>query len=159
MILLLPYEKFEMRKGIFGLPLVDLFRRAGLSAGHDPEALKVAVTSYIHVAKTSQEALETFYPYRTNYFQSLGGDRVRHMSFSRSEYELEARKENALFVGSPQQIIDKLLYQYELFGHQRFIGQIDIGGLPFDKVAQAIELLGTEVAPVVRREMAKASQV
>ncbi len=78
------------------------------------------------------------------------------MSFSRSEYEREARRENSLFVGSPQQIIDKLLYQHELFGHQRFIGQIDIGGMPFAKVAQAIELLGTEVAPVVRREMAKA---
>ncbi len=115
------------------------------------------MTSYIHVARTSQEALETFYPYRTNYFQLLGGDRVRHMSFSRSEYEREARRENALFVGSPQQIIDKLLYQYELFGHQRFIGQVDIGGLPFDKVAQTIELLGSEVAPVVRREVAKAS--
>jgi len=123
-----------MNLGIIGgasarfAPLVDLYRRAGESAGHDPAALKVAVTSYIHVAKTSQEALETFYPYRTNYFQSLGGDRVRNMSFSRSEYEREARKENALFVGSPQQIIDKLLYQHELLGHQRFIGQIDIGG-------------------------------
>jgi alkanesulfonate monooxygenase SsuD/methylene tetrahydromethanopterin reductase-like flavin-dependent oxidoreductase (luciferase family) len=153
-----------MNLGIFGgasarfVPLVDLYRRAGESAGHDPAALKVAVTSYIHVAKTSQEALETFYPYRTNYFTSLGGDRVKNMSFSRSEYEWEARKENALFVGSPQQIIDKLLYQYELFQHQRFIGQIDIGGMPFDKVAQAIELLGTEIAPVVRREMAKAGQ-
>lgn len=115
------------------------------------------MTSYIHVAKISQEALETFYPYRTNYFKALGGDRVSHMSFSRPEYEWEARRENALFVGSPQQIIDKLLYQHELFGHQRFIGQIDIGGMPFAKVAQAIELLGTEVAPVVRREMAKAS--
>lgn len=80
------------------------------------------------------------------------------MSFSRSEYEWETEKENALFVGSPQQIIDKLLYQHELFGHQRFIGQVDIGGVPFDKVAQVIELLGTEVAPVVRREMAKADQ-
>jgi len=152
-----------MNLGIIGgasarfVPLVDLYRSAGVSAGHDPAALKVAVTSYIHVAKTSQEALETFYRYRTNYFTSLGGERVRHMSFSRSEYEREARKENALFVGSPQQIIDKLLYQHELFGHQRFIGQIDIGGMPFDKVAQAIELLGTEVAPVVHREMAKAS--
>ena len=78
--------------------------------------------------------------------------------FSYAEYKMEARKENALFVGSPQQIIDKLLYQHELFGHQRFIGQVDIGGMPFDKVAQVIELLGTEVAPVVRREMAKADQ-
>jgi alkanesulfonate monooxygenase SsuD/methylene tetrahydromethanopterin reductase-like flavin-dependent oxidoreductase (luciferase family) len=79
------------------------------------------------------------------------------MSFSRTEYEWEARKENALFVGSPQQIIDKLLYQYELFGHQRFLGQVDIGGMPFDKVAQVIELLVTEVAPVVRRETANAN--
>ena len=154
-----------MNLGIIGgasarfVPLVDLYRKAGERAGHDPAELKVAVTSYIHVARTSQEALETFYPYRTNYFKSLGGDRVKHMSFSRSEYEWEAEKENALFVGSPQQIIDKLLYQYGLFGHQRFIGQVDIGGMPFDKVAQVIELLGTEVAPVVRREMAKADQV
>jgi hypothetical protein len=51
------------------------------------------------------------------------------------------------------------LYLHELFGHQRFIGQVDIGGMPFDKVTQAIELLGTEVAPVVRREMANASRV
>jgi probable LLM family oxidoreductase len=153
-----------MNLGIIGgasarfVPLVDLYRRAGERAEHDPATLKVAVTSYIHVARTSQEAMETFYPYRTNYFKSLGGDRVRHLTFSHSEYEMEARKENALFVGSPQQIIDKMLYQYELFGHQRFIGQVDIGGMPFDKVAQVIELLGTEVAPVVRREMAKADQ-
>ena len=42
-------------------------------------------------------------------------------------------------------------YQHELFGHQRIIGQVDIGGLPFDAVAETIELLATEVAPVVRR--------
>lgn len=153
-----------MNLGIIGgasarfAPLVDLYRNAGARAGHDPATLKVAVTSYIHVAKTSQEALDTFYPYRNNYFQALGGERVKGMTFNRSEYEREARKEYALFVGSPQQIIDKLLYQYEVFGHQRFIGQIDIGGLPFHKIAEAIELLGSEVAPVVRREIAKASQ-
>jgi hypothetical protein len=55
-------------------------------------------------------------------------------------------------------LLGKLLYQHKLFGHQRFIGQIDIGGMPFAKVTQAIELLGTEVALVVRREMAKAGQ-
>jgi hypothetical protein len=48
----------------------------------------------------------------------------------------------------------KLLYQPELFGHHRFLAQIDLGGLPYDKVAQTIELLATEVAPVVRRETA-----
>lgn len=94
---------------------------------------------------------------RTNYFKALGGERTRHMSFSRADYEWEAQTENALIVGSPQQVVEKLLYQYELFGHQRFIGQIDIGGMPFDKVAKSIELLATEVAPAVRRETTRAA--
>jgi alkanesulfonate monooxygenase SsuD/methylene tetrahydromethanopterin reductase-like flavin-dependent oxidoreductase (luciferase family) len=76
------------------------------------------------------------------------------MQLSRSEYERATGLEGAYFVGSPQQIIDKLLYQHELFGHQRFLAQIDLGGLPYSKVAQTIELLATEVAPVVRRETA-----
>jgi alkanesulfonate monooxygenase SsuD/methylene tetrahydromethanopterin reductase-like flavin-dependent oxidoreductase (luciferase family) len=143
--------------GARGLCFSHLYRKAGSSAGHDSATLKVAVTSYIHVAKTSQEALDTFYPYRNNYFQALGGERTKGMTFNRAEYEREAGRENALFVRSPQQIIDKMLYQHELFGHQRFIGQIDIGGLPFAKVAEVIELLGSEVAPVVRRELAKIS--
>ena len=66
-----------------------------------------------------------------------------------------ASLEGAYFVGSPQQVIDKLLYQHELFGHQRFLAQIDVGGLPYAKVAQTIELLATEAAPVVRRETAR----
>ena len=72
----------------------------------------------------------------------------------RSEYEERASPTGALFVGSPQQIIDKILYEHELFGHQRFLAQLDIGGQPFAKVAAGIELLASEVAPIVRRETA-----
>ena len=74
---------------------------------------------------------------------------------SRADFEIMAAPETALFVGSSQQIIEKILYQYELFGHQRFIAQMDIGGMPFEKVAENIERLATEVAPVVRREIGK----
>jgi hypothetical protein len=57
-------------------------------------------------------------------------------------------------VGSPQEVIDKLLYQKELFGHQRFLAQVDVGGMPFRMVARTIELLATKVVPVVRKEAA-----
>jgi len=57
--------------------------------------------------------------------------------------------------GSPQQIVEKILHQYEIFGHSRFLAQMDIGGLPFEKVAEGIELLATEVAPIVRKETSK----
>ena len=54
------------------------------------------------------------------------------------------------FVGSPQQIIDKMMAERELFGHDRFLGQIDLGGLPYAKVASTVELLAAEVLPVLR---------
>ena len=74
---------------------------------------------------------------------------------SRAIFEQLSIPTPALFVGSSQQIIEKILYQHELFGHQRFIAQMDIGGIPFNKVAKNIERLATEVAPVVRRELSK----
>lgn len=71
-----------------------------------------------------------------------------------ADYLQVAGSAGGLFVGSPQQIIDKLLYQHELFGHQRYLGQLDIGGMPFAKVAEMIELLASQVAPAVRRATA-----
>ena len=57
----------------------------------------------------------------------------------------------ALLVGSPQQVIDKILYEYELFKHTRFLAQIGVGTMPHDKLLRAIELFGTVVAPAVRK--------
>jgi alkanesulfonate monooxygenase SsuD/methylene tetrahydromethanopterin reductase-like flavin-dependent oxidoreductase (luciferase family) len=136
-------------------PLVDLSRTMRLKAGHLPADVKVGVTSYLHIDNTSQDAINAFYPYHLHYFDELGRKRGRMMRLSRLDYERQASLEGAYFVGSPQQIIDKLLYQHELFGHQRFMAQIDLGGLPFTKIAQTIELLATKVAPVVRRETLK----
>jgi len=136
-------------------PLFELYHAAGREARHDPAQLKTGVTSYLHLAKTSQAAIDEFYPYHTHYFDQLGRSRGRDMRLTRAEYERSASLHGAYFVGSPQQIIDKLLYQHELFGHQRFLAQIDIGGLPYALVAQTIELLATQVAPIVRRETAQ----
>jgi hypothetical protein len=66
------------------------------------------------------------------------------MQLSHSDYARETRLEGAYFVGSPQQIIDKLLYQHELFGHGRFLAQVDLGGLPYDKVAQTMTWLARD---------------
>lgn len=136
-------------------PLVDLYRQAGAEAGYSNEDLKVAVTGHTFIAKTSQQAKDEFYPYYASYWGYVNKQRGMGTRISRSDFEQMASPETALFVGSPAQIIEKILYQYELYGHQRFIAQMDIGGLPFSKVAENIEMLSTEVAPVVRRETAK----
>ena len=157
-----------VRAGALGLPLalaniglppaqlaphVELYRLTGTQAGHRAADLKVAVASHLHVQKNSQDAMRTFYPHYAGYFRNHTPDRYRAREISLSNYEKLASPEGALFVGSPQQIIDKILYEHRLFGHQRFIAQIDIGGLPYAKVADVIELLATEVVPVIRREI------
>lgn len=136
-------------------PLVDLYRQAGVEAGHSLEDLKVAVTGHTYIAKTSQQAKDEFYPYYANYWGYVNKQRGMGTRISRSDFDHMASPETGLFVGSPQQIIEKILHQHELFGHHRFIAQMDIGGLPFSKVAASIEMLATQVAPIVRRETAR----
>jgi alkanesulfonate monooxygenase SsuD/methylene tetrahydromethanopterin reductase-like flavin-dependent oxidoreductase (luciferase family) len=73
---------------------------------------------------------------------------------TRQDYDASRTLRGANFVGSPQEVIEKILYQHELFGHQRFLLQFTVGSLAHDKVMRSIELFGTEVAPVIRVETA-----
>ncbi len=132
-------------------PLIAQYRETGIGAGHDASALKVGISSHLHVARTSQQAMDDFFPHYAAYFGAHSPSQYRTRVIARADYDQLAAPDGALFVGSPQQIIDKILYEHELFGHQRFMAQIDIGALPFAKVAAVIELLATEVAPVIRR--------
>lgn len=136
-------------------PFVDLYRQAALKAGHNLEDLKVGVTGHAYISETTQKAKEEFYPYYSNYWGYVNRQRGMHTHISKADFEQMTRPETALFVGSSQQIIEKILRQHELYGHHRFIAQMDIGGLPFKKVLEGIERLATEVAPVVRRETSK----
>ncbi len=133
-------------------PQIAAYRARGAEAGHDPARLRVAVTGHLHVRKDSQAARDFFYPYLAGYFRSHAPDSSYSPDVSRETYDKRAAPTGSLFVGSPQEIIDKVLYERELFGHQRFIAQVDIGGLPYAEVARVIEMLATDVAPALRRE-------
>jgi probable LLM family oxidoreductase len=134
-------------------PLVDIYRQAGTRAGHKLQDLKIAVATHGYIAKTREQAVDEFHPHYMAYFGKLMKERGRVFGMSRDELMQMTTADMALAVGSPEQIIEKILYQHEVFGHNRYMAQIDIGGQPFAKVAAAIELLASEVAPVVRREI------
>jgi probable LLM family oxidoreductase len=131
-------------------PLADLYRRTAMQTGHDASTLKVSIATHMHIKANSQDALNTFYPYYADYFFTHSPSQYRAQEVTRADYDERAAPHGAIFVGSPQQIIDKILYERELFGHQRFLAQIDIGGLPFADVARVIELFAAKVAPVIR---------
>jgi alkanesulfonate monooxygenase SsuD/methylene tetrahydromethanopterin reductase-like flavin-dependent oxidoreductase (luciferase family) len=71
---------------------------------------------------------------------------------TRAQFDQLRSPRGALVVGSPAEVAEKILFQHELFGHDRFLAQMSVGTMPHDKVMRAIELLGTEVAPIVRKE-------
>jgi probable LLM family oxidoreductase len=135
-------------------PLAELYRRAAEQANRAGENIKISIATHMHVQNDSQAARDTFYPHYADYFFSHSASQYRAERITRATYEERASPHGAIFVGSPQEIIDKILYERELFGHQRFLAQIDIGGLPYTSVARVIELFAAEVAPVIRRETA-----
>ncbi len=131
-------------------PLADLYRQTGTDARHD-DALRIGVTSHFYVEPTSQGARNTFFPYYSRYIgNNMPG--ARGQLLPRDAFDSWAGPRGALFAGSPQEIIDKILWEHEILGHDRFLAQIGLGGLPFAETARSIELLATDVLPVIRRE-------
>jgi alkanesulfonate monooxygenase SsuD/methylene tetrahydromethanopterin reductase-like flavin-dependent oxidoreductase (luciferase family) len=74
---------------------------------------------------------------------------------TRAAFEASCSLHGANFVGSPEAVVEKILFQHALFSHQRFMLQITIGSMPHAQVMHAIELYGTRVAPAVREEVAR----
>ena len=133
-------------------PIVDLYREAARRAEHDPDTLAVSINAHGFIADTAGRAADIAFP---PYLETMGriGRERGWPPPSRAQFDAEARLRGAHFVGGPQEIIDKMLFQHELFRHDRFLIQLTVGPTPHEDVLRAIELLGTEVAPVVRREV------
>jgi probable LLM family oxidoreductase len=134
-------------------PVVDLYREAAARAGHDPDRLPVSINSHGFVAEDARAAAEAAFAPFAETMTRIGRERGWPPA-TRQQFDAETALHGALFVGGPQQVIDKILYQHELFQHQRFLVQLTVGPMPHHQVMRAIELLGTEVAPIVRRETA-----
>ena len=136
------------------VPFTDLYKETYKKAGHDPAKLQLAINSHGYIADNSQQAADEFYaPYA--YLMSKIGRERGWPPMNREQYEMMRSPEGSLLVGSPQQVIDKILYEYELFGNTRVLFHISVGTLPHAKVLHAIELLGTVVAPAVKKAVEK----
>ena len=132
------------------VPLVDLFRQAAADAGHP--GLPVGINSHTYVADSSQRAADEFFPAYAGMMNRIGRERG-WSPMTRQQFDELRSLRGALVVGSPQEVVEKILFQHELFGHQRFLAQISVGHLPHPNAMRAIELLGTEVVPAVRTEL------
>ncbi|MGQ0640893.1 MAG: LLM class flavin-dependent oxidoreductase [Gemmatimonadaceae bacterium] len=136
------------------VPLVELYRETARKAGHDPARLPISINSHGFIADTSQRAADESFPAHAEVMTRIGRERG-WPALTRARYDAERGPHGSLFVGSPQEVIDKILYEHELFGHQRVLLQMSVGTLPHDQLLRSIELFGTQVAPIVRRATAE----
>lgn len=135
-------------------PLAQLYWEVVQQAGHNPEELAFSINAHGFIADNERDAADTFYPGYAQIMSQIGRERG-WSGVNRQQFEASRSLRGANFVGNPAQVIEKILYQYDIFHHQRLLLQLSIGSLPHAKMLRAIELLGTEVAPVVRQEVAK----
>jgi probable LLM family oxidoreductase len=156
-----------VRAGALGLPMAlaiiggqperfvgmaDLHRQAAERSGHGP--LPLSINSHGYVAETSQQAADEAFPPFATMMDRIGRERG-WPPMSREQFDASTTLRGANVVGSPDQVAEKILFQHELFGHDRFLLQLSVGTMPHERIMRAIELYGTQVAPVVRDEVAR----
>jgi probable LLM family oxidoreductase len=156
-----------VRAGGLGLPLAlaiigglperfvrfaELHRRAAAEAGHG--RVPLSINSHGYIADDGERAAdEAFGPFATM-MNRIGRERG-WAPLQRPDFEAMRTRRGALFVGGPEEVAEKILFQHELFGHDRVLLQMSVGTMPHGGVLRSIELLGTVVAPLVRAELAR----
>jgi probable LLM family oxidoreductase len=135
-------------------PLARLYREAVSQAGHDPAGLPISINSHTYVAQTSQQASDEYFPTYAAMMNRIGRERG-WSAMTREQFEAGRSPRGALLVGDPEQVAEKILFEHELFGNERFMAQISVGATEHAKVMRAIELFGTDVAPTVRKELGR----
>ena len=134
-------------------PLVDLYRQAGAEAGHAPEKLKVGLHMIGFLGDTTQQAADDFYPGYAHAFTKIGQERGWPPT-TRAHYDAVRGPTGALLIGDAETVAEKILrVNQDLGGLARLNFQMTVATLPHDKMLHAIEILGTKVAPLIRKAL------
>lgn len=131
-------------------PMFELHRKALTEFGHAPQP--AAITVHGFVAESSRMAADIYFPAHNEVLNRLGAERGIRPS-TRRDFDASTGLEGAYMIGSPDELVEQILYQHGLFRHQRTLIQLAIGSVPHLALMHAIDLLGTKVAPVVRAEL------
>lgn len=129
---------------------LNVYREELSNAGYQPEDMPIATAGYLYVGPDSQQAIKNY-----QHYISAGYDQLQTDIYESVDFEHAQSVDSLINVGSPSLVVDKLLKQHEELGHQRFVGQIDFGGVTFDEIRRTIDLLGEKVIPEVKKYTAK----
>lgn len=135
-------------------PLVELYKKAAAHAGHDVTKLQIASHSHGFIAEDTMTAADKFFPSTQQVMNKFGKERGWGI-YDRAAYDAARSFEGALYVGDSETVAQKIIHLRKNVGIKRFMLHLPVGSMPHADVMKAIELLGKEVAPIVREEIAK----
>lgn len=133
---------------------VNTYRNMFSQYHDDLSNMQVGITGLFYVDETDEKAYKRFYRFLDHGFRHANGHGLNPEAY-RSALDIR----NALLVGSPETIIEKIVYQYETYGHVRHMFQLDIGGMPFADVERQIKVIGEVIAPEVKRRIKQLEEV
>lgn len=133
-------------------PLVSLYREAATKAGHDPAKLAIATHSHGFISDTTEQAADTIFPSVQAQMNGIGRERG-WPHYNRATFDSARSLRGALYVGDPEFVAEKIILLHQNLGVNRFFLHVDISTIPHSEILRAIELLGTKVAPIVRKEL------
>ncbi|XID91388.1 LLM class flavin-dependent oxidoreductase [Paenibacillaceae bacterium WGS1546] len=134
-------------------PLVELYKKAAARAGHDPAKLQIATHSHGFIADTTDRAADAFFPHTQAQMNTIGRERG-WPHYDRAAFDAARSMRGALYVGDPEYVAEKIVLLRRNLGVTRFFLHVDVGSMPHRELLRAIELLGTRVAPIVRKALA-----
>ena len=133
-------------------PFINLYKKSWLENGHNAEDLQVGINNHMFIGEDGEKAADDFFPYYAQMMDRVGRSRG-WQPMTREQFDFMQAPEGSLMVGSVEQVIEKMIYEYELFGFTRFFAQASLGFVPHEMTIKSIELFAKQVVPEVKKRL------
>ncbi len=131
--------------------LTELYKKT-LEKEHPGTDYQLCINEHLYIADTAEKARDEFWPVYGPMMNKIGRERG-WQPMNRQHFDMLCEPDGPLMVGSPEEIVEKLIYQYGLFKHTRFLAQIIFGNIPFEKISNSVELFAKDVVPVIKERI------
>ena len=133
-------------------PFINLYKKSWLENGHNAEDLQVGINNHMFIGEDGEKAADDFFPYYAQMMDRVGRSRG-WQPMTREQFDFMRSPEGSLMVGSVEHVIEKMIYEYELFGFTRFFAQASLGFVPHEMTIKSIELFAKQVVPEVKKRL------
>lgn len=133
------------------IPLIEYYKENYIAHGHDPKEMQLGVHTHTFIADSKEAILKNYYPIYAQQMNKIGRERGWGSAYTEQQFLAGASAEGALFMGSPEDVAEKIISIIELFGLTRFVAHLDTGGPSHEQMLENIERYATEVMPIVRK--------